>query len=80
MLKMPINWMKFAETMSAMNPYGPVIMADGSVYSPEGRQLAPATETALQSPARKPRASRQVPRRVIARGSSRSAGALGGTR
>ena len=41
-----INWMKFAETMSSMNPYGPVIMSDGSIYSPDGRLLAPATETA----------------------------------
>jgi hypothetical protein len=45
MLKMPINWMKFAETMSSMNPYGPVIMSDGSIYSPDGRMLAPATAT-----------------------------------
>jgi hypothetical protein len=43
-----INWMKFAETMSSMNPYGPVIMADGSIYSPDGRLLAPATEPSDQ--------------------------------
>ena len=43
-----INWMKFAETMSSMNPYGPVIMSDGSIYSPDGRLLAPATEPADQ--------------------------------
>jgi hypothetical protein len=43
-----INWIRFAETMSAMNPYGPVIMSDGSVYSPDGRLLAAATETADQ--------------------------------
>jgi hypothetical protein len=45
MLKMPINWMKFAEAMSSLNPSGPVIMSDGSVYSPDGVRLAPATAT-----------------------------------
>ena len=46
MLNMPINWMKFAEAMSSMNPYGPVTMADGSIYSPDGRRLVAGTETA----------------------------------
>jgi hypothetical protein len=45
MLKLPINWMKFAESMSSLNPYGPVILSDGSIYSPDGRILAPATAT-----------------------------------
>jgi hypothetical protein len=46
-----INWMKFAETMSSMNPYGPVIMPDGSIYSPDGRLLAPGTATPDQAAA-----------------------------
>jgi hypothetical protein len=58
-IKTPINWMKFAEAMSSMNPYGPVIMSDGSIYSPDGRQLAPATATLdLTGPAQ-PRAERR---------------------
>lgn len=43
-----INWMKIAETMSSMNPYGPVIMSDGTIYSPDGRLLATGAETADQ--------------------------------
>jgi hypothetical protein len=46
MRRIHIDWLKFAESISSMNPYGPVIMADGSVYSPDGRQLVPATEAA----------------------------------
>ena len=62
MLKLPINWMKLAEAMSATNPYGPVIMSDGAIYSPDGRQLAPATTTLdLTAPAQ-PRDARR-PRR-----------------
>jgi hypothetical protein len=65
MLKMPINWMKFAEAMSSMNPYGPVIMSDGSIYSPDGRRLAPAATTLdLTGPAQ-PRDARR-PHRAAA--------------
>jgi hypothetical protein len=46
-MKMPINWMKFAESMAATNPYGPIVLADGSIYSPDGRRLvAPREDTA----------------------------------
>lgn len=82
---MHINWMKFAETMSAANPYGPVIMADGSVYSPDGRMLVGADEAADQQAAPRPVRSRRRRRprrgrRISARGSWRSATAPVGTR
>jgi hypothetical protein len=68
MLKMPINWMKFAEAMSSLNPYGPVILSDGTIYSPDGRLLAPAATTAtidLTGPAQS-RGERPSPRPVTA--------------
>lgn len=82
---MVINWMKFAETMSAVNPYGPVIMCDGSVYSPDGRLLVGPNEAADQQAAPRPvRVRRQRRwrrgRRLSARGSLRSAAAPAGTR
>lgn len=79
---MVINWMKFAETMSAVNPYGPVIMCDGSVYSPDGRMLVGPNETADHLAAPRPARSRRPrrPRRISARGSWRSAAAPAGTR
>ena len=44
MRKIHIDWLKFAESICSMNPYGPVIMPDGSIYSPDGRRLARTTE------------------------------------
>src|ERR1700760_2835436 len=63
MLRMPINWMKFAEAMSSMNPYGPVIMSDGSIYSPAARRLPPAATTTLDlTGPPQPRDARRRPR------------------
>jgi hypothetical protein len=89
---MRINWMKFAETMSACNPHGPVIMSDGSVYSPDGRLLVGADETvdrqasprdtrSAAATRRRPHATgHAVRRRLTARGSLRSGAAPAGTR
>ena len=75
MLKTPINWMKFAEAMSSMNPYGPVIMSDGSIYSPDGRRLAPATATLDLTGPGQGRGSVRTPRTVSALGGQQAAAA-----
>jgi hypothetical protein len=41
-----INWTTVAESFAACNPYGPVFMADGSIYSDDGEMLVAPRGTA----------------------------------
>jgi hypothetical protein len=34
-----INWSKVLESIASLDPYGPVFMADGSIYSTDGQML-----------------------------------------
>lgn len=44
---MSINWTKLAESLAPMNPFGPVFMPDGSIYSSDGQMLVPASDVAV---------------------------------
>jgi hypothetical protein len=52
--------------MSSLNPYGPVIMSDGSVYAPDGVRLAPATATLDLTGPGQGRGSDRMPRAASA--------------
>jgi hypothetical protein len=41
-----INWTTVAESLAASNPYGPVFMPDGSIYSQCGERLVAPRGTA----------------------------------
>jgi hypothetical protein len=41
-----INWNTVAESLAASNPYGPVFMPDGSIYSQSGERLVAPRGTA----------------------------------
>ena len=41
-----INWTTVAESFAASNPYGPVFMPDGSIYSDDGEMLVAPRATA----------------------------------
>jgi hypothetical protein len=38
-MKLTINWTKFAESLAPLNPYGPFFASDGSIYGCDGRLL-----------------------------------------
>jgi hypothetical protein len=49
-----INWSKVVESIASLDPYGPVFMADGSIYSTDGQMLVAPRDTAeiVDRPAR----------------------------
>jgi hypothetical protein len=42
----PINWSKVIESFAALDPNGPMVMADGSIYSIDGQMLVAPRGTA----------------------------------
>jgi hypothetical protein len=42
----PINWSKVIESFAALDPNGPMVMADGSIYSTDGQMLVAPRGTA----------------------------------
>jgi hypothetical protein len=49
-----IDWLKVAEALGASNPWGPMIAPDGTIYSPDGRVLATASDASNPAPAAGP--------------------------
>jgi hypothetical protein len=41
-----INWSKVFESFAALDPNGPIFMADGSIYSTDGQMLVAPRGTA----------------------------------
>lgn len=46
MTRTKLNWTRIAVALSALNPCGPIMASDGSIYGPDGALLVAADELA----------------------------------
>jgi hypothetical protein len=68
-MKLTINWTKFAESLAPLNPYGPFVAPDGSIYGCDGALLVgprdgsptPVAASAIGHAVTEPAAERTVP-------------------